>query len=65
MRLSEWLAAARGSESRPVAPIPAPFTLHLCLPEQTDRRVWAGPGVVTDKERACKASITDQTVFGL
>lgn len=27
--------------------------------------MWAGPGVVTGKERACKASITDQAVFGL
>lgn len=48
-----------------MAPVSAPSTPHLCLPEQMDRRVWAGPRVVTGKGRACKASVTDQTVLGL
>lgn len=30
-----------------------------------DRRVWAGPRVVTGKGHACKASVTDQSVLGL
>lgn len=48
-----------------MAPVSAPSTPHLCLPEQMDRRVWAGPRVVTGNGRACKASVTDQTVLGL
>ena len=56
---------ARGLESRPIAPIPAPAISHLCLPEQTDRRMWAGPRMGTGKGRACEASVADQVVLGL
>lgn len=56
---------ARGLESRPIAPMPAPAISHLCRPEQTDRRMRAGPRMGTGKGRACEASVADQAVLGL